>query len=78
MRTLCSSLTGMGAGHCLAHAAFAVVVLSLAILAPCSSAQGSSPSSILDARDAQGLTALIVAAMSADLPSVEVPLTPAP
>ena len=62
MRTLCSSLTGMGAGHCLAHAAFAVVVLSLAILAPCSTAQGSSPSSSLDARDAQGLTALIVAA----------------
>lgn len=62
MRTLSSSIARMGASRRLAHAAFKIVVLSLAILGPGSMAQESSASSSLDARNAQGLTALIVAA----------------
>jgi hypothetical protein len=60
--TLSAFLARMRAGYRTASAGFAIAFLSLAVFSPLARAQETSQPSSLDARNAQGLTALIVAA----------------
>jgi ankyrin repeat protein len=65
------SLPEMRFGWRTVTAGFVMAFLTLAVVAPCVQAQGSAEPNSLDARDSQGLTALVVAAAASKADTVK-------